>query len=116
MGMNRVFKSAVAVLVLAVSLAGPVAAEPLEDALAAYEKGDYATAMVLLRPLANQGSVGAALMIGGMYDDGEGVPQDYAEAMRWVRLAADHGDAFAQFALGAMYEDGKHTRGTMLPP
>jgi hypothetical protein len=29
---------------------------PLEDADAAYRKGDYATALLLLRPLVNQGN------------------------------------------------------------
>jgi hypothetical protein len=58
MGMNRTFKAAVAALMLAVSFAGSVAAGPVEDkalAVAAYKRGDYATALLLLRPLADRG-------------------------------------------------------------
>jgi hypothetical protein len=55
MGMNRAFKAAVAALILAFRFAGSVAAGPIEDAGAAYTKGDYATTLRLLRPLAEQG-------------------------------------------------------------
>ena len=43
-------------LFLGVGLAGPVAAGPFEDATAAYGNGDYATALRLIRPLAEQGN------------------------------------------------------------
>jgi len=49
--MNRTFKAAVAALIFAVGFAGLVVAGPFEDAVAAYNKGDYATALRLLRPL-----------------------------------------------------------------
>jgi hypothetical protein len=56
--MNRTFKTAVAAFILAVSFAGSVAAGPFEDATAAYNKGDYTTALRLIRPLAEgQGNV-----------------------------------------------------------
>jgi hypothetical protein len=57
--MNRTFKATVAALMLAVSFAGSVAAGPFEDAAAAYRKGDYATALELIRPLAEEGNVAA---------------------------------------------------------
>jgi hypothetical protein len=50
MGMNRTFKAAVAALILAVSFARSVAAGPFEDSTVAYGKGDYATALRLIRP------------------------------------------------------------------
>jgi len=40
---------------LALNFVASVAAGPLEDGNAAYERRDYATAMRILRPLANQG-------------------------------------------------------------
>ena len=48
----------IAAILLIVSLGAPVtvAAGPLEDAGAAYAKVDYATALRLLGPLADQGS------------------------------------------------------------
>ena len=93
-------------LVLAVSLAGAAVAGPFEDGAAAYFKGDYATAMRLWRPLADQGNVYAQNNLGDMYGAGEGVPQDYAQAVAWFRKAADQGFANAQYNLGNMYANG----------
>jgi hypothetical protein len=67
---------------------GTAVAGPFKDALSAYGRGDYATAMRLLRPLADQGDGKASYLIGLMYASGQGVPEDYAEAARqrivWV--------------------------------
>ena len=93
-------------LVLALSLAAAVAAGPLEDANAAYGRGDYAHALRLLRPLADQGNATAQYNLGLLYERGRGVTQDFAEAGRWLRKAADQGFAKAQFALGNMYTLG----------
>jgi uncharacterized protein len=105
MGMNR--KAAVAALMLAVSFAGSVAAGPFEDAAAAYQRGDFARALWLIRPLAEQGGVSAQAQLGLMYDMGQGVPQDYAAAISWYRKAAEQGDAWAQVQLGYMYDMGR---------
>jgi uncharacterized protein len=105
--MNRTSQAAVAGLLLAVSFGGSVAAGPLEDVAAAYHKGDYATVLQLVRPLAEQGNVGAQAQLGLMYDLGRGVPQDYAAAMSWYRQAAEQGDAWAQVQLGYMYDMGR---------
>ena len=81
-------------------------AAPAEDALSAYRRGDYATAMRLLRPLAEQGNAGAQNYLGVMYEGGRGVPKDYKQAVVWYRKAADQGDASAQANLGLMYRNG----------
>ena len=94
-------------LFLGVGLAGPVAAGPFEDGVAAYEKGDYATALRLFRLLADQGHAQAQSNLGVMYRTGQGVAQDYAAAVKWTRLAADQGFASAQFNLGVMYAQGQ---------
>jgi hypothetical protein len=86
--------------VLALALVGPVMGGPLEDAGAAYGNGDYATAMRLFRPLAEQGDALAQTALGLMYDQGQGVPQHYVQAAEWFRKAADQGDADAQGNLG----------------
>jgi hypothetical protein len=49
--MNRTFKAAIAALVFAVSFAGSAAGGPFQDFGAALNKGDYATALQLMRPL-----------------------------------------------------------------
>jgi TPR repeat protein len=86
--------------------AAATASEPLEDAKAAYDKGDYAAALRLFRSLSDQGNALAQQRLGAMYERGLGVPEDYAEAVRWYRRAADQGFAISQWALGIMYETG----------
>ena len=78
-----------------------------DDGLAAYNRGDYDTALREVMPLAVAGDSRARALIGMMYVDGEGVPQDDAEALRWFRLSADHGHAIGQWMLGAMYAEGR---------
>ncbi len=76
-------------LFLCVGLAGPVAAGPPADGQAAYRSGNYATALRIIRPLADQGNVAAQSNHGAMFEHGSGVEQDCAEAVRWYRKAAD---------------------------
>src|SRR3954463_716564 len=92
-------------LTLLVSLAtGPVCAGQLEDAVfAAYNLGNFATALRLAQPLAKQGNPEAQYAFGLMYSGGEGVPQDDAKAVKWYRKAAEQGLAAAQNNLGTMY-------------
>jgi TPR repeat protein len=68
----------------------------------AYDAGDFATAMEVWRPLADNGDAFAQEKLGDLYANGSGVPQDYAEAMLWYHLAADQNDPFAQVDLGSM--------------
>ena len=95
------------VLLLALGLSEPVLAGPREDANAAYQKQDYATALRLLRQLADQGDAWAQFNLGVMYVNGRGVPKDAVQAVKWYRLAADQGDATAQSNLGVMYASGQ---------
>src|SRR5260370_40111903 len=103
--MNVTFKAGVALLRV-VAFARSVAAGPLEDALDAAERRDYATAIRLWRPLADKGEVDAQYNLGVMYDKGQSVTRDYAVAVSWFRKAADQGFAAAQLSLGVMYENG----------
>lgn len=82
-----------AALLVAVSVAA--VAGPLEDALAAHDKGDDAAALRIIRPLAEQGSAEAQYNLGIIYFTGQGVPRDTAEAAKWFRRAAERGDATA---------------------
>jgi hypothetical protein len=58
-GMNRTVKAAVAAVVLVVGFIGALAAGPLEDGVAPYQRGDFAAALTLWRPLADQGNADA---------------------------------------------------------
>lgn len=74
--------------------------------IAAYERGDYITALHEFAPLAEQGNAGAQTMLGIMYLQGQGVAPDLALAARWLRAAAAQGNAQAQYRLAMMHLAG----------
>ena len=86
---------AVAIAILLSLIATPAWAG-LDEAHAAYERGDYATALSELRPLANQGNAFAQGRLAWLYHMGLGVPQDYTEALKWYRKAVEQNEAEAQ--------------------
>jgi TPR repeat protein len=92
---------------LSTSLAFPAVIGRFDDAVAAYERGDYATAFRLMKPFAEKGDAKSQHNLGVMYDYGRGVPQNYTEAMKWYRKAAEQGLPDAQHNLGVMYEKGQ---------
>jgi uncharacterized protein len=85
------------------AIGGAATAGPLEDAVAAYKRGDYATALRLWDSLAEQGDADAQFHLGVMYESGRGVLRNDEEAINWYRKAAEQDDAVAQFNLGVMY-------------
>jgi hypothetical protein len=99
----------IAMLALTVSN-GVGFAGPYEDAQAAIDRGDYATSLQLMKPLAEQGYAWAQRFLGVMYFNGFGVPKDYHEAVRLFRLAAAQGETTAQNNLGWMYQYGLGVR------
>jgi TPR repeat protein/S1-C subfamily serine protease len=105
--MRHLLKAGLLTLVLCLRIATLAAAGPVEDGLAAYNRGDYATALRLWRPLADQGDAHAQDLLGLVYANGQGVPKDYAAAMMWLRKAADQGLGVAQSSVGSMYENGQ---------
>ncbi len=105
MGKGAMRHATIIVLLLA-ALAGTAVAGPFEDAVSAYDRGDYATARREFRVLAEKGLAEAQFNLGLIYEYGQGVQQDYAEAVKWFRRAAEQGDANAQYNLGAMYGNG----------
>ena len=57
--------------VFLIGMVGSATADPLADAGAAYDKGDYATALQDLRPLAARGVAAAQDDLGLMYHNGQ---------------------------------------------
>ena len=106
---NRLIRRGIVALALLATLPGaPVAAgQTFDEAVAAYGRGDYATAVRGFLVHAEQGDASAQFNLGLMYGNGRGVLKDEAEAVRWYRLAAEQGDAGAQFNLGLMYGNGE---------
>lgn len=95
-----------------VSLSAPIAhAGTTEDdfrrGLAAFNTGDYPTALRLWRPLAERDDPRSEAGIGFMYHRGLGVAVDDREAAVWLRRAAEHGQAEGQLMLGILFYYGR---------
>ena len=80
-------------------------AGPFQDGQAAFDKGDYLTALKFWLPLANEGNAKAQLQLYSLYIFGDG-PKNDAEALKWLRKAAEHDEPSAQFLLGLNYRWG----------
>ena len=78
-----------------------------EKGLAAYQGGDFATALREWSPLAEQGNAYAQNNLGTLYANGWGVPKDYKTAAKWWTLAAEQGYVLAQYNLGQVYLKGQ---------
>jgi TPR repeat protein len=79
-------------------IAGAIAG-PWEDGMASYSRGDYAPAIRLFRPLAEQGNARAQSALGVMYRRGEGVARSSVRAFIWFSRAAARGDTRAKAEL-----------------
>ena len=84
----------------------PPAWADFEAGVAAYNRGDYATALREFRPLAESGHTEAQFYLGQMYIVGDGVSQDLAKAENWYLKSAEGGNEGAQMALVFRYLDG----------
>ena len=60
-----------------------------------------------VKALADKSDADAQLIVGYLYDLGEGVPENDAEAVKWYRKAAQQGYSDAQQNLGFMYAKGE---------
>ena len=80
-------KTTLATLILCASLALPAQAG-FEEGQAAYNRGDYATALKEWQPLAVAGNADAQYNLGWMYASGLGVPQDKVLAYALYNLSA----------------------------
>ena len=96
--MKLTFNQALLTTILVLRFTEIVAAGPLDDADAAVKRRDYATAVRLIRPLAEQGDAAAQYTLGVFYDNGLGVPQDHIRSYMWFDLSAAQGrDGAAAF-------------------
>ena len=100
------FKRLLFCLVIILRISSIALAEPIDDAIAAYNLEDFETALRTFKPLSEQGDPEAQCHLGVMYRDGQGVKQDYSKAIRWFRLAAEQEHTGAQRRLGSMYFRG----------
>ncbi len=78
----------------------------IANARLAYLDGNFAAAMKVLLPAAEQGSALAQNIVGLMYENGEGVEVDMAKAVQWYEKAIDQDFVFAMLNLGDAYRFG----------
>jgi TPR repeat protein len=72
------------------------------DGWHAFDLGDYKTALQIWEPLAQQGDINLQVLVGSLYDYGQGVPQDKKQALQWYLMAAEKGLGRAQLAAGSL--------------
>lgn len=101
-GRNLVSSSSVLRTAVAAALclvATFASAAPTDDALAAYDRGDYATALRLSFVLRDDANPVALRLLGQMYWLGKGVQQEPRTAIGYLQNAANAGDAPARMLL-----------------
>ncbi|WP_117194596.1 tetratricopeptide repeat protein [Rhizobium terrae] len=75
--------------------------------IAAYQRGDYRTAMKELQAAADKGDEQAYYNLGVAYAEGKAVPRDMAQAVAAYRKGAQSGSVLAAFNLGQAYRKGE---------
>ena len=108
--MKRTCKALVRAIAVAGCLAGVVPAllaasaeEDFRSGLSAFNRGDFAAAMRLWRPLAEGDDARSQAGVGFLYHRGLGVTTDDTQAAFWLRKAAEQGQAEGQLMLGSLY-------------
>jgi TPR repeat protein len=79
---------------------------PPSPMVAAFQRGDFATVLRILRPKALAGDPGAQHNLGYMYEKGYGLPHNGAVAASWYQKSANQGNPDGQLALGRLYFEG----------
>jgi hypothetical protein len=72
----------------------------------AYDRANFATALKIWLPRAQEGDAEAQTYVGEIYEKGLGLEPDLELAANWYRRAADQGHSRAQINLGYLYESG----------
>ncbi|MCH2171837.1 caspase family protein [Myxococcota bacterium] len=72
----------------------------------AFDRSNYATALAVWLPAAEEGNAEAQNYVGEIFERGLGRPADYATAAVWYRRAAEQEFSAAQINLGQLYERG----------
>lgn len=72
----------------------------------AFDRANYATALKIWLPMAQQGDPEAQTFVGEIYEKGLGLVPDYQAAATWYQAAVDQGYSRAAINLGHLYEKG----------
>lgn len=76
-----------------------------DEAVNAYNNGDYKAAATELQQLAKEGNDKAQVMLGVMHKSGVGMPQDREKALEWFKKAAEQGNTAARTHINVMFNE-----------
>jgi len=94
-------------LLITVVIASPDIRADLASGQDAYTMEEYATAWQELLPLAEAGNTEAQILVGRMYNNGNGVTTDLAKGAAYYQRAATNGNARAQALLAFLFTAGR---------
>jgi cell division septation protein DedD len=94
-------------VVIVATIATPVAAATVKDGVDAWQKGNYAAAVAIWQPLAENGDADAAFNLAQAYKLGRGVTADLGQAKTWYGKSAQAGhiQGAANYGL-LLFQDG----------
>ncbi len=104
--LNKLMASSALAALLAFSSAG-ISFAGFEEAVKAYEAGDYKTAMDEWMVLADKNDPAAMRNIGHLYRRGLGTDVNYERALHWYKRSAELGFPRAQANVASMYLKGQ---------
>ena len=84
-------------------LSGKAAGQSFVDATIALQRGDFDSALQIMRTLADQGSDRAQYSMGYLLTQDENIEPDPDQAAEWYLKAANQGHVRAQYDLGMLY-------------
>jgi len=97
---------------LALAMTAPVGAQSVRAGIAAWQHADYARAVAIWRPLAENGDADAQFNLGQAYRLGRGVATNLSAAKSWFGRAAAKGHLDAQTTLGLLlFQNGDQAEG-----
>ncbi len=99
------FRVSAFVISFVVLIAQPVFSANFDEAMRAYEKGDFAFALKELEVLSNEGDPNAQYSLGVMYYEGSGVERNSKIAASLFNMSAKQGNPYAKYNLGVIYRD-----------
>lgn len=102
------FKIALAVL-FSLTMPAAHAQAPIDDALSAYNSGNFDQAAKLLKPLVAKGDPVAQLKLGMLHYAGKGVPENERTAVELLTKSANQGNTEAMYQLGNAFTFGNDT-------
>lgn len=92
---------------LITSMAAPLEASDVSDAINAMRAGNFAEAYCVLKPYAESGDAEAQYNIGWMYLNGYGLMMNDSEALEWWQRASEQGYTDASFSIAMLYSLGE---------